>query len=143
MEGDNRRYHPWRELRGLPHLVVEFEHLTPAVWGYTRGERITLAATLLQTERRCTLAHELEHIRRGHDGCQDERVEADVHQVVARRLIPLEDLLDALRWARSLHELADELWVDEDTVTARLTHLHPSERAKVLALRDELGRGDT
>ena len=131
--------HPWRELRALAHVVVHYDDLRPGVWGATDGHaRIWLDRHLGQVERRCTLAHELEHIRRGHTGCQADAVEADVHRTVARRLIPFDALLDALRWARSLHELADELWVDEDTVLARLAHLHPSERTKVVALRDEL-----
>ena len=60
-----------------------------------------------------------------------------MHQAVARRLIPFEALLDAARWARNVHELADELWVDEDTVRVRLAHLHPSERMKIMAMRAE------
>lgn len=136
--GTTHRYHPWRELRRLAHLTVEFAELAVGVWGYTRGDLITLDATMLQDERRCTLEHELEHIRRGHVGCQPAAVEAHVHQTVARRLIPFDDLLDALRWARNIHELADELWVDEGTVTTRLAHLHPSERTKIEALREEL-----
>lgn len=132
------QYHPWRELRHLAHLTVEFRTLAVGVWGYTRGNRITLDQTMLQDERRCTLAHELEHYRRGHNGCQPPAVEAEVHQAVARRLIPFDQLFEALRWARNVHELADELWVDEDTVTTRLQHLHPSERTKIEALREEL-----
>lgn len=47
----------------------------------------------------------------------------------ARWLLP--DIVvvgDALAWATSLDEAADELWVDRRTLQARLDHLHPSER---------------
>lgn len=131
-------HHPWRELRALGHLTVHFGDLGHGVWGLTAGDRIWLSSDLSQTERRCTLAHELEHQRRGHDGCQPPAVEAEVAQTVARRLIPFPRLLDALRWARTHDELAEELWVDEDTLATRLAHLHPSERTKIDALREEL-----
>lgn len=134
-QGD--RYHPWRELRALAHVVVHYTHLGPGVWGGTAGDRIWLDPNLSQAERRCTLAHELEHIRQGHRGCQPPAVEALVHEAAARRLIPFEQLLDAMRWAWHVHELADELWVDEDTVRVRLAHLHPSERTKIMAMRAE------
>ncbi|MGG5257501.1 ImmA/IrrE family metallo-endopeptidase [Phycicoccus avicenniae] len=118
---------------------MHFARLAPGVWGLTAGDRIWLDSRLLQVERRCTLEHELEHVRRGHRGCQPPAVERDVHVAVARRLIPFPALLDGLRWARNLHELADELWVDEDTVKVRLEHLHPSERTKIVAMREEQG----
>lgn len=136
--GTAHRYHPWRELRHLAHLTVEYAELAVGVWGFTRGNHITLDASMLQDERRCTLEHELEHHRRGHVGCQPPAVEAEVHQAVARRLIPFDSLLEELRWARNVHELAEELWVDENTLMTRLAHLHPSERTKIEALREDL-----
>lgn len=123
--------HPWRELRHLSNIRVDFKRLAPGVWGQNDGHRIWIHTGLLQVERRCTLAHELEHIRRGHRGCQPPAVEAEVHQAVARRLIPFDELLNAWRWALTLDELADELWVDGPTLAIRLRHLHPSERTKL------------
>lgn len=126
-------YHPWRELRALTHTVVHWRELHPGVWGATDGHDIWLDHRLGQVERRCTLAHELEHIRRGHRGCQPPAVEAAVNAAAARRLIPdPHDLADALAWARGdLPAAADELWVDEPTLVARLDprHLHPAEKA--------------
>jgi hypothetical protein len=140
MQGDpTTTPHPWRELRALGHVTVHFVELSAGVWGLSTGGRIWITTGLSQAERRCTLAHELEHQRRGHEGCQPPAVEAEVSQAAARRLIPFDALLDALRWARNLHELADELWVDEDTVRVRLEHLHPSERMKIVAMREERG----
>lgn len=135
MQGNH--HHPWRELRQLKHLTVHFAELAPGVWGMSAGHAIWLDYRLLQTERRCTLAHELEHIRQGHRGCQPPAVEVHVHKAVARRLIPFDKLIEAYRWARNLHELADELWVDEDTVKTRLAHLHPSERTKLREIDHE------
>lgn len=64
-----------------------------------------------QVERRCALAHELQHIRMGHRGHQCLRIELVVRVIVARRLISLEDLIAARRWAGdNLWEMADELW---------------------------------
>ena len=54
-------------------------------------------------------------------------------EIAARRLIPLDALADALRWARDLTELADELWVDEPTVRCRLDTLDPVEVADLHA----------
>lgn len=136
--GTEDRYHPWRELRGLVHVEVQYAELEGERMGFTRGHRITLDSTLMQDERRCTLAHELEHVRRGHQGCQPPAIETEVRQAAARRLIPFPSLLAALRWARTFEELIEELWVDEDTALTRLNHLHPSETTKILAMREEL-----
>lgn len=116
----------------MTHVIVTWVHLPHGVWGLTDGgHRVWLDARLGQAERRSTLAHELEHIRRGHHGCQPPAVEASVEHHAARRLIPdVHALADALVWARGhLGEAADELWVDVPTLRARLdpTHLHPAE----------------
>lgn len=85
-----------------------------------------------QAQRRSTLTHELVHVERGSAPplwrAQDEH---RTKVAAAYRLISLERLIDGLRWARSWSELAEELWVDEETARIRVQHLHPSERAKV------------
>lgn len=126
------QYHPWRELAALTPVLVSWARLPQGVWGATDGgHRIWLDDRLGQAERRCTLAHELEHVRRGHTGCQPPAVEASVEHHAARRLIPdVHALADALVWARGdLYEAAEELWVDHQTLEARLdrAHLHPAE----------------
>lgn len=117
-----------------------FAHLPPGQVGETCyvTQTITLARGQTQAQRRSTMAHELLHAER--PAPLESLAEKDEHQVTveaARRLIPFPALLDALRWARTMHELADELWVDEDTVQTRLEHLHPSERTKIRAMREE------
>lgn len=130
--------HPWRRLREVwPHLDLVFADLPAGTWGLSTPEAIWLDRGLSQAERRCTLEHELVHREWGHVGCQDAATEAAVHRVVARRLVPYALLASALPWAATVEELAEELWVDEETVRVRLAHLHPSERVKLLALLED------
>jgi hypothetical protein len=56
-----------------------------------------------------------------------------VDDAAARRLITDEQLVDALLWARDERELADELWVDVQTVRARLTGLNEREKNAIEA----------
>lgn len=115
--------HPWRELRRLSHVLFHTAEMEPGQWGATDGERrIWISNDLLQVERRCTLAHELEHLRRGHRGCQPGPVEADVAHAAAVWLLPeAGHVADAIVWARGdLDEAADHLWVDRETLDARL-----------------------
>lgn len=133
-------HHPWRELRDSPATArsakwtLQSGHLT--CWA-TRT--ITLDKGLLQAERRSTLAHELEHVRRGPvPEAYWPREEITVEVEAARRMIDLHDLGEALAWGHSLHEVADELWVDVELVQARLDHLTSNERAY---LRRRLGEG--
>lgn len=117
-------FHPWRVLRHLQHVVVEWVRPHPLVPAATDGERrIWMDPRLSQVERRCVLAHELVHIEMGHRGCQPAAVERLVRVEAACRLIRWDHLVDALRWSRSLAELADELWVTEMVVIDRLEHL--------------------
>jgi hypothetical protein len=51
--------------------------------------------------------------------------------LAARRLIALPDLIEALRWTRDPAELADALWVDLDTIRARMSCLDPIEVAQL------------
>lgn len=128
-------YHPWRALR---HLGDEWT----LVWAPLAGvvdklgrtnwhdRTITLDPDQDQAQRRSTLAHELVHVERGpignvHYRPREERL---VDAVAARRLIGIRDLGEALAWAHNLAEAADELWVDESMLRARLEHLHPAER---------------
>lgn len=102
---------------------------------------VTLAKGMTQAQRRSTIAHETVHIERGPvPAWLQSREEVQVDQVAARRLIAWPDLLDACRWARTVHELAEELWVDEDMVMCRLRHLHPSERTKLMEVWADEGR---
>lgn len=101
--------------------------------GLLRGDRIWICSSCNQAERRSTLTHEIQHLDRGpvllpHLATREERI---VSEMAARRLIPLSELVDALKWSRDVGELADELWTDEPTVRVRLGSLDPIEVAEL------------
>ena len=130
--------HPWRALRALSEVRLHWRDDMPAsLRGATDGERIWMRDDMTQVERRCVLAHELEHVRRGHSSCQPESVEAAVQSAAARYLLPDPHVVaDALVWARGdVEAAADELWVTERVLRHRLDarHLHPAERAIIVA----------
>lgn len=95
---------------------------------------MTLAMGMSQAERRCTIAHETEHIVRGpvaaHDAMQEERA---IDRRVATLLIPsLHEVALAMIRARGRVDVAaDELWVDDYLLQVRLAMLSAGERAYV------------
>lgn len=130
---DMPRHNPWREMRRQPEWSIHFcSELPYGAHGWTRwGDRtIWLLDSLTQTQRRCALEHERQHLLRGPDG-QGDAEEVAVEQATARTLIPLDELLDALRWSRHPREVADHCWVTMDVLACRMRHLHPSEAAEV------------
>lgn len=126
-------HHPWRALREFTHITLLWAHLPEGDLGVTDYEAgtITLAHGLDQAERRCTIDHETEHVRRGPvPAWLEPREERAVDRISARRLLPdIREVAESLAWAHSIAEAADELWVDEATLTVRLESLHPAERA--------------
>lgn len=136
-------YHPWRAFRRLADWTLTLRRLPltgPAVELHWATRTIHMDKRLLQAERRSAIAHELVHIERGpvpRDPWLAAREELAVEQETARRLIPLDRLVDALVWAHDLYEAADELWVDVETLRVRLDHLHPAEKA---VLKERLDR---
>lgn len=125
-------FHPWRQLRALTHVEVFFQHLTGNRRAATDGiEVIVMRPGLAQVQRRCALAHELAHIDLGHTGGCTPQEERQASELAARWLIDLNDLIDALRWSTHLAEVADELWVDEPTLRARLDGLTDQEREQI------------
>lgn len=133
-------WHPWRWLRDQhPDIDVTYTCLDAGRMGDLQGKSVRLDNRLTQAERRCTLTHELVHIeRRGiehHDPDVEERL---VDLESARRLITISQLIDAFRWFRhpELVDLADHLWVDEQTALCRMEHLDPVEVAEIEAACD-------
>lgn len=99
-----------------------------------RTKVILIEARSSYAERRSSLAHAVAHLDLAHlpaRGRFDRRQEAQAHQLAARRLLPLDLLLQAARWTRNAHEAATELDVDVPTLVTRIEHLHPSERARL------------
>lgn len=135
-------WHPWRTLRTLTHIDLFWTKALPVgVRGATDGRRIWMDDRQLQAERRSTLAHELAHIELGHTGGCAGAEEAQARRLAARWLIDMDRLLDALAWSEELEEVAEELWVDLDTLYARLDGLTADERARVVALAERVERG--
>lgn len=131
-----RRYHPWRHLRDRA-VDVRFADLRPHRLGCWDPDTqvIWLDRSLGQVGRRCTLAHELVHAERNDEACgtewHEEKQERLVDREAARRLISLDALVDALLWTLDDAELADELWVDLDTLRTRRDALSTIERAYI------------
>lgn len=129
-------WHPWRALRiHFPDVEVSCRYRLPdQLMGLQRGRRIWLCRTLTQAERRCTLTHELVHRERGpvpRDPVAAAAEERAVDRITARRLITSGQLLDALRWTRDPHQLADHLWVDLPTLRTRMETIDPVEVANL------------
>ena len=127
-------FHPWRYLRDHhPDWTIIWAPLPAGLLGRTLHDLrvIVLDNGLTQAARRSTLAHELEHITRGPTPpvpALAAKEEAAIDRAVARRLIDIVRLGEALAWSRCRVEVADELWVDHDTLTARLHTLNDAER---------------
>ena len=124
---------PWSTLLSAhPNTAVwSTNSLPPTVLGCTDGTSIWLTVEQTVAEARCTLVHELIHLERGHSACQPPDVEVDVAREAAQRLIPIDELADALAHTRSELEAAEMLWVDVDTLRTRLTFLDDVERARL------------
>lgn len=104
------------------------DDLPPDVYGFTRwrDKSIYLREGMSFEERRCTIAHEVEHVLRGPASrCDEMREEVQVERSTARLLVPsVLDLADALIWHHGDAELtAEEMWVDMLTLDARLGSL--------------------
>lgn len=126
------RYHPWRALRGLPHITLRWS--AAVARGRIDGHTIILHPLLTQAERRSTLAHELVHLERGpappHLAAREELI---VEEIAARRLVDLDDLADAIAWhdGHAHDGMAEDLWVDRAILLARIRALNDEERAHI------------
>ena len=115
-----------KQIRGAH--AAHLQHPAPS-HPNTDGTSIWLTVERTVAETRCTLVHELIHLERGHSTCRPPGVEADVAREAAQRLIPIDDLADALARTRSELEAAELLWGDVDTLRTRLTFLDDVERS--------------
>jgi Zn-dependent peptidase ImmA (M78 family) len=103
------------------------------MFGYTNhsANEVVLALGLNQEQRRCTIAHETQHVLRGPVPRHlVAREEARADREAARLLLPdIKAVAEALAWSnRNIAEAADELWVDEWMLRCRLNNMHPSEK---------------
>jgi hypothetical protein len=142
--GPSRRdhaHHPWRRFAELGDWTLRWAELPTGVMGLTchQTRTVTLALGLSQAERRCTIAHETEHIARGPvQPSAVPREERAIEQRVARLLIPsVGRIAEAMAWSGGhLETAADALWVDDYLLQVRLSTLTPPEHEH-LALRLE------
>ena len=128
---------PYDLLDDIPHVTLVFDQLPDGERGrwYPDLELIVVDERLTQAERRSSLMHELTHRALGHVPTGDERLDArqerECEEEAARLLIPLSRLAEASLWGRSPVELADELWVDVDTLKTRVFTLTSHEKAYI------------
>ena len=132
----SHQHHPWRRFALLTDWSLRWAELPEGVMGLTchRTRTVTLALGMSQAERRCTIAHETEHIERGPVPPQRApREELEIDRTVARLLIPsVPHLVDAMTWAAGhLETAADALWVDDYVLAARLSAFSDRERSYV------------
>lgn len=121
-------HHPWRRFReNWGDVALTVTPLPSDFHALTDGRTVWLHTPLLQAERRCAIEHEMIHLEAGDYCAQDDAVERRVEQEVSRRLIPWEALKRESRWARSEAELAEELWVTEKVLRARVETLRADE----------------
>lgn len=134
-------FHPWRALRRLTHVKLHWREMD-GVLGQTDGSTVIyMHPDQSQAQRRCTLAHELAHIELGHINGATPREEAAAREHAARRMISLDRLMDALRWAESMEEVADELWVDHQMLIDRIDTLTKDERQALVDLHHSIEQG--
>jgi hypothetical protein len=130
------RYDPWRDLRrNWPEVELIVEPMAGDLLGEVRngGHQIALRAGTSSGQRRCTLTHELIHLERGLLDCGpwQSREELLVHTEVARRLIPVDVLSEAIRFLGGDGDtaaLALLLDVDSETLLLRRRLLDRTER---------------
>lgn len=98
--------------------------------------------------RRCTAAHEVEHALVGDTGCDGTKsddwftIKAENRAIAraARKLIPLDALIEALRvYEGDDNAVIDFLDVDQEALDVRRETLQPEERHHV---RQQMARGE-
>jgi Zn-dependent peptidase ImmA (M78 family) len=133
--GENGQWSPWRHLREQHPNITVYEYDLPGAYlGCVDHDKglIYLDSRLNQAERRCTLAHEIGHLERGPvppAPLAAIREELEVDRWAADKLIRAQDLIDVFRWTSNLSEAAEELWVDQHMLLARLRYLTAADRA--------------
>lgn len=115
-------------------MHIERTDCRPARGAWIASERVILLdQALARAERNTVLAHEIAHVDLDHvmTGRRwfDRRQERDADTLAAERLVDLEQLADALRWALCADEVAHELDVTVDVVRRRIRSLTPEEKA--------------
>jgi hypothetical protein len=124
-------FNPWRVLRELAHVELRFHDGGPMGRTTHSTQTISLRSDLTWEERRCTVAHECQHIENGPQpyglrAKEEERVRRDTALLMIPEIRPV---ADAIAWALSEEEAARELGVDIYVLRYRLKHMSPMERS--------------
>jgi hypothetical protein len=130
-------YNPWAVVAPMP-IIVEVCRLPSGHGWWIPDERVILLDDRLDwIGRRCTLAHELEHVFASDSGCAEGmewigvRQESLANRRAAGKLITMEALGAATAWCEDFNELATELWVDTQTLSTRIALLTPAEQVLI------------
>lgn len=124
-------FNPWRRLRSLTHVELRWHDGGPMGFTDHAEQTISLRRGMTFEERRCTVDHECEHVENGPQpyGLRAKE-EEQVRRNTALRMIPdIRPVGDAIAWALSEAEAAEELGVDVYVLRYRLKHMSPMERA--------------
>ena len=116
-------YSPWNEADDLG-LHVRYAPLTDSwSWWIPSRRLIVLAERMTEAEARCALSHEVQHADNGDTEPSDYREairqEVRADEAAARKLIPVVDLHDILKWTTDPVEAAHELNVTEHMMRVR------------------------
>lgn len=126
---------PWQRLaEEWPTIQVIYRRLpTPHDWGQARWKNgrpvgIVLHEDLTQVQRRCALAHELEHFAQGSPcGTIRPAAEKRVIRATALYLLPDIDLIAAALADCTVHQAAEDLWVTWSVLVERLRAMSDAE----------------
>lgn len=136
---------PWQRLaEEWPAVqVLEDDLGSPHIHGMTRWKRaepvaVVLHKDLTQVQRRCALAHELEHLDRGAP-CEALRAASErrVVTATARYLLPDLSLIADMLEAYDIRRAASELWVTFPVMVDRVRAFTDSELEFITARRGE------
>lgn len=123
--------HPWRFLRELADVELRWHDGGPR--GFTTFSENAVSIRRGQTYegRRCAVLHECLHILRGPvPRGMAAKEEEKVRRETALRMIPeIRDVGDAMAWAHTEAEAAEELGVTVSVLRYRLKHMSPMEKA--------------
>jgi Zn-dependent peptidase ImmA (M78 family) len=108
-------------------------------WLNGRPVAIVLNSCLNQRERRCTLAHEIEHLERGQPcGSLRAVIEARVCADTARYLLPDLEQIGKTLAVYDLRQAAAELWVTYKVLIDRLNGLTNDQSLYVHSFREDI-----
>ena len=111
-------------------VLIYRVRMSDGVAARTDGTDIWIDDRLNEVQEKCAVAHEMEHIRRGHSTVQPEAVEMAVRYKVAVDLLPLDKVIGVCKNGKSLAGIARELEVTRQVLMDRAATL-TDEQARI------------